>query len=259
MKKTSAIKISTLALLGVTLSSPVLADDPVRFMVGGGSLNFDVSGTFADVDSGGSDIDLEKDLGLDGGNGTYIYVAVEHGIPLLPNVRLAYTELEDDADTRLDSTIVVDGLPFPEDTFVRSEADLSHTDLTLYYEVLDDGVNLDLGVTARQFDGGISITGYNIFGTLTATQSLDTIVPLLYGAVQFDLPIRGLYVAADGSALAFDGSSFYDLWLKAGYVFSFGLGLELGYRKIDMQAEDVEGTDADITLDGQYLALVFAF
>ena len=256
-------KIATAALLGVTLSAtlgtPALAKSPTGFAVGGGSLNFDVSGTFADVDSGGTDIDLEQDLGLEGGNGSYFYVAIEHGVPLLPNVRLAVTELEEEADVVLDSTIVIDGQPFPENTFVHTEADLSHTDLTLYYAVLEGAIDLDLGMTARKFDGGITTTGRNIFGSVSATQSIDTLVPLLYGMVQFNVPNTGLYVAADGSALSWDGSSFYDLRLKAGYLFSMGLGLEVGYRKIDMQLDNVEGTDADITLDGQYMALLFAF
>lgn len=256
-------KIATAALLGATMSitpgTPALAESPIGFAVGGGSLNFDVSGTFADVDSGGTDIDLENDLGLDGGTGSYIYVAIEHGVPLLPNVRLAWTELEEEADVILDSSITIDGQLFPENTFVRTEADLSHTDMTLYYEVLEGTIDLDLGMTARKFDGGITTTGRNIFGSVSATQSLDTVIPLLYGMVQFNVPNTGLYVAADGSLLSWEGSSFYDMWLKAGYLFSIGVGLEVGYRKIDMQLDDVEGTDADITLDGQYMALLFAF
>lgn len=107
---------------------------------------------------------------------------------------------EEEADVILDSTIIIDGLPFPEDTCVRTEADLSHTDLTLYYQVLEGGIDLDLGMTARKFDGGITSTGRTIFGSLTAKQSLDTTIPLLFGMVQFNVPNTGLYVAADGSA-----------------------------------------------------------
>ncbi len=251
-------KIALTLLLGLGSSTSALADTALGIYAGAGSFTFDVAGTFTDLQSGNqSEVDLEDDLGINGDAAGYYYLAIEHGIPVLPNVRLAHTDMQETGRNILRTEITYDGQTFAEDSLVVTDVDLSHTDLTLYYQLLDNWLNLDLGLTGRNFNGEFVTVGSNSFGSIRATRNLDFAVPLLYGKVQINLPVSGLYVGTEGNGLAYDGSSFYDVWLKAGYEFSFGLGLEAGYRKLQLTLDDVESLETDITFDGHYFAISY--
>lgn len=253
--KEHAFTIMLLALL----SAPLQASTLLGIYAGGGSIDFDTSGTFRDLNDNGTTIDLEEDLNLSGDAGTYWYIGIEHGIPILPNLKVARTEMEQSSVSRLSRNIVFDGVIFPAGSAVMNELDLSHLDLTLYYEVLDNWLNLDLGITARKFDGGIQSQATYFNTRVTAVLDMEFTTPLLYAKGQIDLPLSGLYVAGDINWAGYDGTNFYDLWAKLGYVFKFGLGVEVGYRKMQLDADDIEDLEADVTIDGNYVAVVFSF
>lgn len=253
-------KITSAALFGLCVTTPAMADSVLGLYAGAGSFSFDVSGTFTDLqNSNSSEVDLEDDLGINGDTGNYYWLAIEHGVPVLPNVRLAYTSMQETGRNILRTEITYNGQTFAEDSLVVTDVDLSHTDLTLYYQLLDNWLNLDLGLTGRSFDGQFVTVGSNSFGSIKATRDLNFIVPLVYGKLQIDLPVSGLYVGTEGNGIAYNGSHFYDVWLKAGYEFSFGLGLETGYRKLQLTLDDVESLNTDITFDGHYFALSYHF
>ncbi len=104
---------------------------------------------------------------------------------------------------------------------------------------------------------GYNLAAPNFF--INAEEDLDFVVPMLYGKAQFDLPLTGLYVGVQGNWLGAGDAQLYDLWGKVGYTFAFGLGLEAGLRKMALELDDVEDMDADVTLDGTYLAATFHF
>lgn len=251
-------KTLTALTLGMCLSLHANADF-IGIYAGAGTISYDLSADFTDLTGGATQIDLENDLGLKGDSGNYFYVAFEHPIPFLPNVKISHSDISESGTTTLNREIVFDGKTFPAGAEVVSTADFTHNDFTFYYEFLDNWVNLDLGVTARQFDGEISGQASLQGNTVTATQPLDFVAPMLYGMAQFDLPFTGLYVQASGNWVGFGGAQLMDLWAKLGYEFSFGLGVEAGFRKLTAELDDVDDTDADITLDGTYLAATFHF
>lgn len=246
-------------VLLASLSTSLHAAPTFNLYVGGGRLAFDIDGSFRDLQDGGSKIDLEDDLNLSSNSGTHWYIGLEHDIPLLPNIRLAGSELDESATARLENNIVFDGVVFPAGVITSSEMDLSHRDLTLYYSVLDTPLKLDLGLTIRQFDGGISSQSTFLTTRVTASLDLDATVPLLYAGAQMDLPIPGLYVASDINAATYDGSHFYDIWARIGYVLDIGLGVEAGYRRAQLDVDDIDDLEADLTISGRYLALIFRF
>lgn len=250
-----SLATATLLGLGLSLSTVTYADTVFGLYVGGGAIDYDLSGDFTDLEDGGTNIDFEDDLGFEGDSGNYFYVAIEHPIPILPNLKIARSEIEESSRTVLGSAITFDGTTFPQGTPIQADIDASHTDFTFYYELLDNWVNLDLGLTARQFDGELQAASF----TETAQVDLDFTVPMLYGKAQFDLPLTGLYVGVEGNWIGAGGAQLYDLWGKVGYTFAFGLGLEAGLRKLALELDDVDDLDADLTLDGTYLAATFHF
>tara|TARA_E500000331_G_scaffold98259_2_gene95003 strand:+ start:6825 stop:6989 length:165 start_codon:yes stop_codon:yes gene_type:complete len=54
---------------------------------------------------------------------------------------------------------------------VATTIDLTHTDLTLYYEIIDIGFDFDVGITARSLEGQVQMD--------MTTEDVDEIIPLL--------------------------------------------------------------------------------
>jgi len=242
-------------LLGLALPYTAQADTVLGVYVGGGTQTFDFSGDFRDETTLNNEVDLEDDLGLGEESGTYVYVAIEHPIPFLPNVLLSSTELEQSGSSTITRDIVFDGETYTANSPVESTIDLSHIDATFYYELLDNWVNLDLGLTVRQFDGEIMLESV---AAGTAQEDVDFAVPLLYGKAQFDLPLTGLYVAASGNWIGAAGNTFLDSIAKVGYESSIGLGVEAGYRNITVKIDE-DDLEADLGFSGIYAAATFHF
>jgi outer membrane protein len=218
---------------------------------------YDISGTarYKTRDEA-NDIDVNNELGYDDGSSFFYYVTLEHPVPLLPNVRLSYTNIDEDANGRLNKTVLFGDKIFLVNEDVSSQFELKQTDITLYYSVLDNVVNLDLGLNAKYIDSTASITG-----TLSGTEDTDVSgwVPLAYAGVGVDLPLTGLGVSADGSYIKYDGSSFYDFSVRASYTTPWHLGVDIGYRRIKLDLDDFDDSFADVEFDGPYAGAYLHF
>jgi outer membrane protein len=250
MKKTLCIASTCLLL-----SAPSHADRLLGVFAGAYTWNQNYDGSIQDLDTigGGTNIDLENTLGFDDEDGNVIYVALEHPVPVLPNIRLQQTELEIDSQNNAAGTI-----NFGDQTFtvnVDADLDLSHTDATLYWQVLDNYVSLDLGLTARFFDGELNLTETG--GGTSANEKLEAVIPLIYTKARVDLPLSGLYAAVSGNFLGDGDNNFLDYEAKIGYESDFKLGVEAGFRSLKLDLDDVDDVEADITIDGLYLGLFF--
>lgn len=239
------------AAIGVSISGVAQAD-MLGFYVGAGVFNTEFSGDFQDERASGTVIDLEDDLDVSSDTAKYIFIAFEHPVPLIPNIRFTRTELEQTGSNS------VAEIRFDNETFkgaVDSTIDLSHTDGTLYYEILDNWVNLDIGLTVRKFDGQIKLEAEG----KSAEEDIDYTIPLLYGKVQFDLPFSGLSASVEGNYIGYSGNKFMDAIAKIGYESSLGLGVEAGLRTISLELDDQDDFSASLDLSGPYIAATFHF
>lgn len=209
-----------------------------------------------DVQSGGAKIDLQDDLGFDDDDGTVVYFALEHPIPLVPNVLLQRTELKSKNTQRLERSFIFDDNLYVVGENVTTDLDLSHTDVTLYYELLDNVVALDAGLTVRWFDEGIKLRA-EIAGA-DGELDVDHALPMIYLAGRVNLPLTGLYVGAEANGVAYDDSSLIDARVNIGYETKIGLGVELGYRTFDLDYDD-DDDKANLTVDGAYGSLLYHF
>ena len=157
---------------------------------------------------------------------------LEHPVPLLPNVRLAF------ADFSFDES---DELP---------EIDSRFTDATLYYEILDNIVELDLGLTVRVFDVAVD-----------AVEDLenDDVSALLYAKAQGNLPFVGLSAGAIAQLGGNGDDAVTDAEVFIKYDFLLGVGVAAGYRLIEQKLEVDKNTDLDAELTGAYLSATFSF
>jgi outer membrane protein len=242
-------KILTASLICLCL--PVAAQaDALGIRIGANAWQQNFSG-HAKSGAAGDKIDIEDDLGFDDDDGFQGYISFEHSIPFIPNILVQRTVIDADANGDLNGKSF-DGVTFPG--AVKSTIDLTHTDTTLYYEILDNWASLDIGLTARFFEEGFEIKDQ----TQSASLDIDYVIPMAYAAVKFDLPLTGLYVGADGNGIKYDDDTILDLKAVIGWESSTGLGIEAGYRYFDVQYEDSQ-EEADLTIEGPYAGLFFHF
>lgn len=235
-------------------SSPFCFGDTIfGIHAGAGQWNSELSGEI------GADNDpvSASELGFTDSDNNFIYVAVEHPIPLLPNVRLSNYDVSLSGNAVVSRNFILDNRTFEANADTQSELDISHTDITFYYEILDNWANLDLGVTIRSFDGFAQVTGESSGQTQTERVDLDQTVPMLYSRARFDLPFTGVYAGGALNLISSGDNSIRDLEVYVGYEFDLpllDLGLRLGLKDLSLETEDNDELTADVTVDGVYAA-----
>jgi len=231
--------------------------DFVGLYVGGGTWQQDFSGTLTDEDSG-DQVNMESTLGLKDNNGMTFYAALEHPVPFLPNIRIESIDLQDTVTVDAsDTAFDFGGVSIAQDEAFTSDIDLSHLEYTMYYEILDNWVNLDLGISVKHFGNQVLISN----NTTNTAEVIDmsAYIPMVYAWGQFDLPFTGLSAGVGGSMVEYSGSSLRDLKAQLSYETDLGFGLELGYRQFGLDLDDVDGLTTDTQFDGAYLNVTFHF
>ncbi|MCK7549986.1 TIGR04219 family outer membrane beta-barrel protein [Marinobacter goseongensis] len=232
-----------LALGGATaLAAPVVHADVIGLGANVSYWDSDLSG---DVRNGGDAVDVDNDLDLSSDSNANLSAYIEHPVPLLPNVRLNYTKIEQDGRGEV-SLAGFDGVQGEVD----SSLELTQLDLTLYYEVLDNWVNLDLGITARDLDGELTVQ--EVLGTAVSQTEVDAVIPMGYLAARFDLPFTGVSVGGEANVISFDGDSVYDYNAYGQFEVAL-LQLRAGYRQIAIDYEDGDD-ELDIDLGGPFVS-----
>lgn len=162
---------------------------------------------------------------------SYIYFSLEHPVPLLPNFKYA----------TIATTAAASG--------INTVFDLDQTDATLYYEILDNAVSLDIGVTARKIEG--------IFTTGVLSETFSETVPLIYAAAEISLP-AGFALVGEINTISSGDDDITDIIAKLTYTTDFNLGIEVGTRK---QTYDVsiDTIQADIEFSGLFAGVYFKF
>lgn len=247
------MKMHSLAvLIALGSASMAQADTVLGVYAGVGSWNTQYSG-----EVGSPSVTLQE-LGVKSKNNTYVYVALEHPVPLVPNVLLERVSVSAEQTATLTKGFTLDGVAFNAGVPVASQLDLSHTSATFYYEILDNWVNLDLGLTLRQYDGLVSVKA--VGAGLNKSVDINQVLPLAYGKAQFDLPFSGLSVGLQGNYISYSDSKLADYSAKVSYVLEgpMDIGVEAGYRQTQLTIDESD-LKGDLDLKGPYAALIAHF
>jgi outer membrane protein len=168
-------------------------------------------------------------------NGYQLGAYLEHPVPLIPNIRIDYTsELEFRGAT--------------------SSVSVSQMDVTPYYEILDNVVDLDIGITAKSLRAQTDST---LLPALN--DSYDTVIPMGYVGAAVMFP--GLPVSFAGSVkyIGYDGDSFTDARIKAMWEIVGGVSAQVGYRYESLKLDDTFDVTADAEFKGVFAGLAFTF
>jgi len=161
----------------------------------------------------------------------YTYFSIEHAIPILPNFKYATTAVA--ATGNIPGTVL----------------DLDQTDATLYYEILDNAVSLDIGVTARKIEG--------IFTVGLSNETFSETVPMLYAAAEISLPV-GFALVGEINTISSGDDKITDITAKLTYTTDFNLGIEVGARKQTYDV-NIDTIQADIEISGLFAGVYFKF
>jgi outer membrane protein len=253
---------ATAALVGASAATqavPILKLD-----VGAGAWMPDYSGEI-----GNNLLDIDN-LNLSDDTATMAYLDFDFPlVPLIPSIRIKHTELSTDGVGSFTETFDFADRTFDANAELSTDLDLTHTDYTLYYGLPEFYLDVDFGLTLRQFSGEGTVVGeVSTEGgteTQTDTVDLDVLIPMLFADVRLDLPLTGLYARAEGHALSIGDNSLTDFTAVIGYNFDaipllFDLELEAGYRSMDLEL-DAGDTDleADVSIRGPYIGLQLKF
>ncbi len=247
-------KAISIALLSTCLSGTVSADF-IGLNIGASRWTPDITGSFSSDNTGSSSIKLNDDLGYSDHTSTTINISFEHPIPLLPNVKYQGSDLNASSTANLTTPKT-----FNNKTFIvgeiNSTLDLSHNDIALYYEILDNWINIDIGLDLKKFDGKVSIrdTANN-----SSEITVDETIPMLYLAARVDLPFTGFYVGANIQQLSIGDNSAEDRTLMVGYESSMGLGIEGGIKTFTLELNDASNLNTNLDYDGLFLNGYFHF
>lgn len=229
------------------------ADTLFGIYAGAGTWQQEYSG---DVTSGLAAVDIEADLAIEDDTNVVLYAALEHGVPVLPNVRAQYFNIDVDGNNVLNRTIEFNGRTFTLADAVATNVELTQSDVVLYYELLDNVVSLDLGLAVSLLEGAISVTSL----TENAQAEFDELIPMLYAKARVDLPLTGLWLGGEAQGVSYEGNSLTEFNAQIGWESEIGLGLEAGWRSVQLELEAFEDVQtAEIDIAGPYAALNFHF
>lgn len=242
-----SLSASTLLL---AMSSNSLADTVFGVYAGAGVWQADYSGEL-----GNPSVNVNE-LGLKDNNNNFYYIALEHPVPFFPNIKLQQNDINSRQTGTINNSFSVGNINFPVGSKVTTDIDLSYTDAALYYELLDNWLNLDLGVTLRKYSGHLQAESIKI----TDKMDIDITVPLAYARFQFDLPLTGFSAGFEGNYISYDGNDLADYNAKVSYLFdsALDLGIEVGYRALTANIDD-DGVNTNLDLKGPYAAAIFHF
>jgi len=246
------------ASLAAALCTSAQADTLLGLYLGGQIWANQAEGTFGEgeIDQAAFNFDNEK-------QGSF-FVALEHPIPLIPNIKIASTTLDTVGGATISGT---NNFTFGNETYnANSELDTtfdtSYVDYTFYYEVFDnDLITFDFGITARDLDSQIDIV--NQAGSQNSGLSVSGILPLLYVNTIIGLPFTGFNVFAEANFLSYDDNTIYDYQAGVSYEvldnLAIDLNVTLGYRAVKLELNDIDDLYSDLTFDGVFAGVVLHF
>lgn len=222
-------KIKALALSATFFLVPAVAqaDTVLGLYIGAQGWNANYDGRY------GLGADVEPFYIDNDDTNASFYAALEHPVPLIPNVKIRTNDLE-----------------------VDRAADFSNTDYTLYYEIFDnDIISIDVGLNGKKFDGTVRLLANDVVSEF----DFSGVVPTAYAAARLGLPFTNWSVTGEAKAVSFDDSNLHDVQAALEYRVIDNLAVDVsvsaGYRSMKVELDDVDGIYSDVNFDGPFVAV----
>lgn len=234
------------------------ADTLLGLYIGGHMWAKQAEGSFGEGNNNQAAFDFNDE------NQGSFFVALEHPIPLIPNIKIASTTLDTVGGATITSTFNFEGNPYDANSALDTTFDASYIDYTFYYELFDNDLFIfDFGLTVRDLDSQIKVVG-DVSGIETSSDlSVSGMLPLLYVNTVIGLPFTGFNVFAEANFLSYDDNTVYDYQIGVSYAlldnFAVDLDLTLGYRSVKLELNDIDDLYSDLTFDGLFAGATVHF
>ncbi len=205
---------------------------------------------------GNGGLDTQTELGLNNSSNTTAWIGIEYfGIGWLPNAKFETTSISSNGNGLINGNKNLQNISLSGS--VNSHFDLDTNDISLYYEVLDNYLSLDLGLTLRHYEGEISVQ-QNV-GTARETTRFDSLVPLAYLNAKIHLPLSGVYMGATFNGIQYDRSNVVDSTLRLGYEYEIShfiyIAADIGYRRQQIELVNIDNFNTDTVLRGGFTGI----
>lgn len=173
----------------------------------------------------------------------YLWALVKHPVPLVPNLKVEYSNTV--ANNIVGST-----------TFKQY-------DIVPYYNLLDNTfwTTFDVGVNFKLLDVSMEATPIPFISPSIETDSI--ILPLAYVRSRFQIPFSGFAGEADVKYLAYSDTIIYDAKIKVDYTFtSFPViepGIEIGYRVQKIETSEFLSMKMAVDFEGVFVGMMVRF
>ena len=243
----------TIGLLALCVSFTSQADTLLGLYAGAQAWNMETSGGFSN-DGSNTEFNFEEQTN------TNLYVAFEHPIPLIPNVKVQRTAMDTQGDVILDTQFTLGDKVFAANGNAFTDVSLTTTDFILYYELFDnDLVSFDVGLNAKHIDGEFLAT---VDGE-TGREEFSGPVPMVYSRLAVGVPFTGFGAFVEGSFLSIDDHTISDYQAAITYSLmgnlAIDLTLQLGYRAVTLELDDLDDIYSDLEFKGIYAGLEVHF
>ncbi len=242
-------KVLALATLMTTFSMADVIGGEINI----GYYNHAPSGT---VQYQGDILGIEDTLKWSDEADMFVKVYFEHPLPIIPNIKLGYTSFGHSGSGLINQAFNFGGRTYTSNSNVDSNLDLKMYDLALYYELLDNWVNLDVGLNIKYVDGSIRLKGD---GGLSEATDFQVPIPMLYAKARFDVPATDLSFQVEGNYVTYDGHTLYEAEAGVRYTLALGLGVEAGYKTMKLKLDNIDDLSMDSDFSGAYGKLVWDF
>lgn len=246
--------ITALLLVGTFVSSANA--DIARIEAGVGLWGQESSGKLSYTDSGANgryDSSKPTDSSL------YFWALIKHPLPVLPNLRLEYTSVEDsgmgsgkfkDFDIGATSTKMV--------------YDMKQYDIIPYYNIIDNTawITLDLGLDIKIVEASVDASAKApLFVGYKKSETFA--IPLIYVRARVEIPSTNIGLESDVKYVSYGSNRVYDVRAKVDYTFDISPvvqpAIEVGYRIQNVFVEDGSDLNIDLQFSGFYGGLMLRF
>lgn len=232
------------------------ADTLLGIYAGAQGWNMETTGGF-------SDDGTNLDFNFDDKTQSSFYVALEHPIPLVPNIKLQRTSMDTDGMVSLSANFTFGDEIFTTSSTVLTDVSLTSTDAILYYELFDnDLLSFDVGINAKYLDGELFVVDSED-PTTSGREEFSGVVPMLYSRLAIGIPATGLGAYVEGSYLSFDDQTLTDYQAAVTYSLMENLAIDMtfqvGYRSVEVDLDDLDGIYSNLQFKGVFAGLEVHF
>jgi outer membrane protein len=217
-----------------------------------------------EAESDADKIDVKNDAHLGDKTKPWVKLKLEHSIPVIPNIKLAYMPMKFDGSGVLTKDINWGGRTYKANADFNLSVKLDRVDTTLYYNLpfvktatagkLD--VELGLNIRTVMFDGKLSGTEKNTNQSISESKSITLPIPMGHLAAEIR-PISQVSFVGELNYIGYSKNTYYDyavgLRLNShGFVqTTLKPFVEVGYRyeKLKIDEQDVK---TDLKIKGLY-------